>query len=187
VRLVIERKEIAMGMAVRAKTRKKVIPAPMRLQVFLKESIELPKSVASVSIKQVMYWKGQGLDSILLHGLNVRLDTQTLTTFRNSGVHCMICGIKGIVFNLYHFLDNRGRETGDGYLVLHAPNPRYGGFPNLKMGTDHIVPRCMGGSDHIDNLQTCCCQCNGTKGGDLDGAIKALIKMRLERKELLRG
>jgi len=39
---------------------------------------------------------------------------------------------------------------------------------NLKRGTptiDHIVPRCQGGSDDLDNLATCCSTCNSSKGG----------------------
>jgi 5-methylcytosine-specific restriction endonuclease McrA len=38
----------------------------------------------------------------------------------------------------------------------------------LKRGTptiDHIVPRCQGGSDDLDNLATCCSTCNSSKGG----------------------
>jgi hypothetical protein len=39
---------------------------------------------------------------------------------------------------------------------------------NLERGTptiDHIVPRCQGGGDDLDNLATCCSTCNSSKGG----------------------
>jgi 5-methylcytosine-specific restriction endonuclease McrA len=29
---------------------------------------------------------------------------------------------------------------------------------------DHVIPRSMGGSHHLDNLRACCSKCNSTKG-----------------------
>jgi hypothetical protein len=36
---------------------------------------------------------------------------------------------------------------------------------NRKRTTDHVIPRCLGGSDEPDNLAYCCSWCNGSKGG----------------------
>lgn len=34
-----------------------------------------------------------------------------------------------------------------------------------RLSVDHIVPRHLGGSDAMDNLQVLCSQCNSSKGG----------------------
>lgn len=33
-----------------------------------------------------------------------------------------------------------------------------------RLCVDHIIPKCVGGPDHIDNLQWLCTVCNSTKG-----------------------
>ena len=35
----------------------------------------------------------------------------------------------------------------------------------VPLEVDHVVPFCQGGSDRLDNLQTCCVACNRGKGG----------------------
>jgi 5-methylcytosine-specific restriction endonuclease McrA len=34
-----------------------------------------------------------------------------------------------------------------------------------RLSVDHIVPRTLGGSDSLDNLQVLCSSCNSAKGG----------------------
>jgi len=34
-----------------------------------------------------------------------------------------------------------------------------------RLSVDHIVPRSLGGSDNLDNLEVLCSSCNSSKGG----------------------
>ena len=34
-----------------------------------------------------------------------------------------------------------------------------------RLSVDHIVPRVLGGTDSLDNLQVLCSSCNSSKGG----------------------
>ena len=40
----------------------------------------------------------------------------------------------------------------------------YCGVQRKRITVDHIVPRSLGGSDHVDNLVPCCRPCNETRG-----------------------
>lgn len=52
------------------------------------------------------------------------------------------------------------------HLNLYARD-KSGNF--ILMTQDHILPKCAGGSNSIDNLQTMCSRCNQTKGSMLPG------------------
>lgn len=54
--------------------------------------------------------------------------------------------------------------------------------PDVVLEADHIVPRCKGGSDELDNLTTSCADCNrGKAGKGLDQVAPAVDEMaRLE-------
>lgn len=46
-----------------------------------------------------------------------------------------------------------------------GPTCRYCGSSGKPMQVDHVVPRCLGGSDELVNLVVACRQCNARKGG----------------------
>jgi hypothetical protein len=98
----------------------------------------------------------------LVHGVPCHTSSLRLFTFKTKGCECIECGIKAIFFavecpfsksppdvpmvhhmNLYA-LDAEGKEV----LMTH----------------DHILARCLGGADKLDNTQPMCEHCNSKKG-----------------------
>jgi 5-methylcytosine-specific restriction endonuclease McrA len=92
------------------------------------------------------------------NGYAVHMDSLRYQTFKEKGLKCVKCGIEGKYFalersnggadNRYHF--NLYALTKDEKEVL--------------MTKDHIHPKCVGGANRIDNLQTMCTHCNVHKG-----------------------
>jgi 5-methylcytosine-specific restriction endonuclease McrA len=54
----------------------------------------------------------------------------------------------------------------DGYSCVLCSCP-------VGLTVDHIIPRCVGGSDRYENLRTLCRPCNEAKGQD-DGRLSAM-------------
>ena len=89
---------------------------------------------------------------------HVKMNSQRYHTFKNTGTNCVKCGLKGKFFALekspydkhpyYHF-NLYGFDENDNEILFTK---------------DHIIPKSLGGKDHIDNYQTMCSICNGTKG-----------------------
>lgn len=48
--------------------------------------------------------------------------------------------------------------------------------PKTEATIDHIVPRALGGSDRLDNLQLACKSCNHYKGAKLPDEYEARYK-----------
>ena len=65
------------------------------------------------------------------------------------------------VLRLYNSLDNKkhlyGQQAGN-------CNGCYEHFETRHLEVDHIIARSMGGTDHIENLQLLCGNCNRVKG-----------------------
>ena len=87
---------------------------------------------------------------IEIHGFNVYVESLRLFTFKEKGCSCVSCGREGTHFRI----QENGREV---HLALWSDD-------NVEMTKDHIIPRSVGGLDHIDNMQTMCSKCNNKKG-----------------------
>lgn len=48
---------------------------------------------------------------------------------------------------------------------------------------DHLVPKCKGGNDSVDNKKTCCSDCNSEKGSRTLKQYVILLKKELKRLE----
>lgn len=89
---------------------------------------------------------------------SAKIKSKKLNCFmRNS--KCVSCGLAGNVFYLVHDTAN------DAYaLLLFHESEEIG---PVEMTMDHIIPRCKGGNDNNNNLQTMCYDCNQMKAGSI--------------------
>ncbi len=95
--------------------------------------------------------------TLKIAGHDVKMWSQRYYTFKNNGIVCVGCGLKGEHFRLErHALG--GRESF--HFNLYANN---GNGNEILMTKDHIVPKSKGGKNHITNLQTMCTNCNNRK------------------------
>jgi hypothetical protein len=102
---------------------------------------------------------------VLPSGKIIRV-TRTLRTFRQRGIKCVRCKIKGEFFQEHPVIDN---EKGMSRLVLIGVRAMNNGLPKyVLMTADHIIPYSKGGMNHLTNLQTMCEKCNCEKQDTLN-------------------
>lgn len=90
------------------------------------------------------------------HGHGVKIGSLRLHTFKEHGLECVNCGIKGAFFAL-----ERTNKKYPWNLELYAIDSN---GEEVLMTKDHIKPKSKGGKDHISNTQTMCTSCNMKKG-----------------------
>ncbi len=97
-----------------------------------------------------------------------------------SGVNCVLCGLEGRYFALERQLTSGNPPKG---LPPAAKWPIYWfnlyGTDNDKevlMTADHIVPRCLGGTNETSNLQTLCWKCNNIKSREDNQAFRKSLE-----------
>jgi len=95
-------------------------------------------------------------EDIMVDGFKVRAKSLRYMTFYQKGVTCACCGRVGTHFKL----------DGDGDVRRHFNLYCDDG---MLMTKDHIMPKSLGGSDSIDNLQPMCAECNFKKGNTFSG------------------
>jgi hypothetical protein len=78
-------------------------------------------------------------------------DHRRLSVFAQKGCVCVSCGRVGT--KLFKGVDNGGGVHVDLYTDDLVP-----------LTVDHIIPRSLGGEDHMDNYQPMCFPCNNKKG-----------------------
>lgn len=134
--------------------------------------------LGEVSVKEVFPYVGKSLPprtyTVGGKSYSLRLTSLRYEVLRNSQ-SCAACGIVGAVllldrnpqdksphFNLYH-------QKTDGSLIL--------------MTKDHILPKSLGGKDHINNMRTMCMPCNVWRANDASLTLED-IRQRNGRKKL---
>ena len=85
----------------------------------------------------------------------IGLSKRRYKVFACSGTTCVECGIKARYFALERF-----RSQSKYHMNLYAV--RFG--VERMMTRDHIQPVSKGGSNHLNNQQTMCIECNISKG-----------------------
>lgn len=90
----------------------------------------------------------------------IKMNTDTLRTYKIHGVTCSVCGLKGQIF-----YKEKAHADKDYHFNL------YGVCENgkeIQFTKDHIIPRALGGGNGILNLQPMCWVCNQKKGIQVD-------------------
>lgn len=82
-------------------------------------------------------------------------DHRRLTVFYHKGIECVNCGRKATQIAL-------GEKNGNLHWDLYDDS-----FYPLTV--DHIVPKCRGGGEELENKQPMCFGCNQKKGSKLPG------------------
>ena len=83
----------------------------------------------------------------------VRMNSLRYQTFR-ANQSCVACGIQGNIF----LLEISPPATRPHFNFYHRDGNRL-----ILMTKDHIIPRSLGGSEKLSNLQTMCSTCNNLK------------------------
>lgn len=105
-----------------------------------------------------------GRHILTLFGHKVKMWSLRYGNFKAHGVECVRCGIRGQYFRLECHGLHANWENNSWHFNLYALN-RDG--DEVLMTKDHIIPKSIGGTSNIDNLQTMCCKCNGKKADSL--------------------
>jgi len=107
----------------------------------------------NISVSSILPLVNKNIDFILINNFSISLSSLRLKTFAMYGCSCSSCGRVGTHFKLQH---NNG-DSSKPHLGLWSED-------NVQMTKDHIIPKSLGGANHIDNMTTMCEICNGNKG-----------------------
>lgn len=94
----------------------------------------------------------------MFDGHMVKLTSSRLRLFSLKGTTCVACGVVGSFF-----VKERCRGEDNYHLNLYAVKDGL----EILMTKDHILPKSLGGKNHIDNYQTMCTICNNAKGNNI--------------------
>ena len=86
---------------------------------------------------------GHGNIALIRNKISLPLRNKLLTQFNGICPVCEFIGIPAQGYLQKHYIDNNGE-------VFHF---------------DHIIPKCMGGTDNESNIRLICPSCNRQKGG----------------------
>lgn len=99
-------------------------------------------------------------------GHRVKLTSSRLRLFLKKGVVCCRCGVEGNEFRL------ESHTVEPPHLNLYAVSED---GKAILMTKDHILPKSMGGLNTLNNYQTMCQPCNGSKGSKLSPEDEAYL------------
>lgn len=106
-----------------------------------------------------------GAYSLTFFGHKVRMNSLRYQNFKEHGVECVRCGLRGRYFCLEKHGLHANCEGNTWHFNLYALNQD---GHEVLMTKDHIIPKSAGGSNNIDNLQPMCYKCNGRKADNIE-------------------
>lgn len=126
-----------------------------------------PKGYVRVNIKYPIHWlfANMGHYRLVLAGHVVKMWSKRYQVFRERGVKCAKCGIKGRYFRLECHGLHASWENNTWHFNLYALDENGN---EVLMTKDHIFPKSKGGGDGLSNLQPMCANCNVKKGNSLE-------------------
>jgi len=98
----------------------------------------------------------------------INMASQRYQLFAKKGCRCVICGLEGS-----YFIKERHASNATFHFNLYGVDEN---GDEVVFTKDHIVPKCNGGSNTIDNYQVMCYVCNHQKGL-VDQAWASMVKM----------
>lgn len=114
------------------------------------------------------------------NGVSVKMYSLRYNLFKQKGINCVCCGLKGEYFSLeqHDIPDNKDRYHFNLYGIRNGQH--------ILITKDHIIPRSLGGKDTVNNLQAMCVECNNRKGNTNVQMIKeSYDELKKQRDELL--
>jgi len=103
----------------------------------------------------------------VLPGFRVKLGSLRYKVFKANQI-CVGCGMRGKYFALERQSNHKDLDKVPWHFNLYGVN---GQGVEVLFTKDHTLPKCLGGSNALTNLETMCYTCNQEKGG------RAPIKM----------
>ena len=87
-------------------------------------------------------------------GDEIKTNSLRYKLFKSKGCDCVVCDMKG-----EYFVKERNLDTDPYHFNLYGMKDGV----EVMMTKDHIKARANGGTDHMDNLQPMCYDCNQEK------------------------
>lgn len=129
---------------------------PMTKQHYIRKGMYSINEVLSKQITPSGNRKKDRQCRVDFHGDLIVMTSDRYWTFKEKGVACVECGIKG-----RYFAKERDKNAKSFHFNLYGIN-REG--KEVLMTKDHKTPKSKGGKDHVDNYDPMCVHCNLEKG-----------------------
>ena len=98
------------------------------------------------------------------------MNSKNLQLYADKGTRCVSCGTCGA----YFCLETQFSDWPERHYCLNLYNEQ-----GVIFTKDHIIPKALGGSNCLENLQPMCINCNADKGDNVDNGafIKGVFKV----------
>lgn len=117
------------------------------------------------SLNFVMRLK-KGHEDLNVDGCVVSLSSERYEVFRLKGTKCPFCGLEGSYFALEKFKVEQKNTTITNRYHFNLYGTNEAG-EEIMFTKDHILPKSLGGINHMDNYRTMCKTCNEKRGNRL--------------------